>query len=99
MKTRKRKVYTEEYKQETVRLIESSELPVAQIGRQLGIHRNTLDQWRKEYGQAQEHQPSKSTVAAAQNAELLILRQEVQALRQERDILKKALAIISREPA
>jgi len=69
---------------------------MAQIARQLGIHRNMLAHWRKAFGKPGEKSLSDSRVAPTE--ELEWLRREVQALRQERDILKKALAIISREP-
>jgi transposase len=94
-----RKTYTKEFKQEAVRLAEASDLPMSQIARQLGIHRNMLAKWRQELGQPEETSTSLSQEGTGAEEELQKLRQEVQALRLERDILKKALAIISREQA
>jgi transposase len=93
---RERKVYTPEFKREAVRLAEESSLPMAQIARQLGVHRNMLANWRKTF--AKQGGKSLSDGPISPSEELEWLRREVQALRQERDILKKALAIISREP-
>ncbi len=42
-----RKSYTEEFKREAVRLMESSGKPVAQLARDLGINDNNLYRWRE----------------------------------------------------
>ena len=47
--TRKRKpykTYTREFKQEAVRLMESSDRPASEIAMELGIRRNQLYKWR-----------------------------------------------------
>ena len=97
MVQKERKTYTREYKIEAVRLVEGSELPMSQIARQLGVHRNMLANWRKKYSTVSEQAKVNNTNELPQKKELEVLRQEVKALKQERDILKKALAIISRE--
>lgn len=89
-----RRNYTEEFKREAVRLMESSGKPVAQIARDLGINDNNLYRWRGVYG----HQ-NPLAVNGSQTeieTELKRLRREVEVLRQERDILKKAMSIVSR---
>ncbi len=45
-----RKRYTEEFKREAVRLMESSEKLIAEIARDLGINDNNLYRWRGQYG-------------------------------------------------
>jgi transposase len=94
-----RKRYPKEFKLEAVRLAETSDLPMSQIARQLGIHRNMLAQWRKQLGQPEGTGTSINQEGTGGAEELQKLRQEVLALRLERDVLKKALAIISREQA
>ena len=89
--------YTREFKREAVRLAEESELPATQVARQLGIHRNMLASWRKQMAELGIRAFVHDSVAGAEEARLETLQQEVTMLRQERDILKKALAIISRE--
>jgi transposase len=42
------KVYTKEFKQEAVRLAQSSGKPIAQVARELGISDTSIHQWRKE---------------------------------------------------
>ena len=89
-----RKGYSEEFKRETVRLLESSGKPVAQLARELGISDNNLYRWRELYGS--QAQTGTNGNMAATEAEVKRLRREVEVLRQERDILKKAMHIISR---
>ena len=92
--TIERRKYTEEFKREAVRLMESSGKPIAEIARDLGINDNNLYRWRGLYGSQAEAKVDDSVTQMA--AELKRLRHEVEVLRQERDILKKAMSIVSR---
>ena len=89
-----RRRYTEEFKREAVRLMETSGKPIAKIARDLGVNDNNLYRWRSVYG-CQSQSTSNGSVAEME-AELKRLRREVEVLRQERDILKKAMSIVSR---
>jgi transposase-like protein len=42
------KVYTREFKEEAVRLAQTSGKPIAQVARELGISDTSIHQWRKE---------------------------------------------------
>jgi len=48
--TIERRKYTEEFKREAVRLMESSGKPIAELARDLGINDNNLYRWRALYG-------------------------------------------------
>lgn len=89
-----RRSYTEEFKREAVRLMETSGKPIAELARDLGINDNNLYRWRGSYGS--QAQDSSNGSAAEREAELKRLRRENEVLRQERDILKKAMSIVSR---
>lgn len=89
-----RRRYTDEFKREAVRLMETSDKPTAEIARDLGINDNNLYRWRRVYGSST--QAGTHISADAMEAELKRLRREVEVLRQERDILKKAMNIVSR---
>jgi transposase len=89
-----RKSYTEEFKREAVRLMESSGKPVAQLARDLGINDNNLYRWRAVY--SSPSQASTTGNMSDLEAELKRLQRENEVLRQERDILKKAMSIVSR---
>ncbi|QYO64864.1 transposase [Leptolyngbya sp. 7M] len=89
-----RKKYTEEFKREAVRLMETSSKRIAEIARDLGINDNNLYRWRRLYGN--QSQTNTNGSVAEMEAELKRLRRENEVLRQERDILKKAMSIVSR---
>jgi transposase len=92
--TTERRKYTEEFKREAVRLMESSGKPIAELARDLGINDNNLYRWRGVYGS--QAQASANGSGGEMEAELKRLRREVEVLRAERDILKKAMSIVSR---
>ena len=91
------RTYTREFKREAVRLAKESDLPATQVARQLGIHRNVLASWRKQLAEQGEQAFSGAPVESVEEGELEKLQREVKVLRMERDVLKKALEIISRE--
>ena len=81
-------------KREAVRLMESSGRALAQLARDLGINDNNLYRWRPLYGSAAHVHPTGTLTQM--EAELKGLRRENEVLRAERDILKKAMSIVSR---
>ena len=92
-----RKSYTEEFKREAVRLMETSGKPIAELARDLGINDNNLYRWRGRYGRQQQRSADDNPASVAElEAEVKRLQREVEVLRQERDILKKAMSIVSR---
>ncbi len=90
---KERRKYTEEFKREAVQLMETSGKPIAGIARDLGINDNNLYRWRGLYGSQSQVNTNGSVAEMA--AELKRLQRENQVLRQERDILKKAMSIVS----
>jgi len=93
----KRKQYDPEFKREAVRLAVESEKSVAQVARDLGIHRNVLYRWRKELIEGgQEAFPGQGKLKSS-DEETRRLKRELETVRQERDILKKALIFFAEE--
>jgi transposase len=94
---RQKRQYTKEFKQEAVRLYETSGKSVRQIEEELGMTAGLLNKWRyqqRDHGQqafvGRGHQSEAET-------ELRRLKRENEILRQERDILKKALVVFSKD--
>jgi transposase len=80
-----------------VRLAQTSGKPIAQIARELGISDSVIHGWRRELAEhGQEAFPGKGHQTALEE-ENCRLKREVERLQQERDILKKAMSIFSRE--
>ena len=92
MSTERRK-YTQEFKQEAVTLSNRSEKSIADIARDLGIKPKLLYKWR---AAAREAARAQASAPRGNSEEVLRLQRELAAVRQERDILKKALRIFSR---
>jgi len=93
----KRKVYTKEFKLEAVRVLESSERPAAEVARELGIRRNQLYKWQHEVRTKTERAFPGHGQHPERADELTRLRRENAQLREERDILKKAMAFFAKE--
>ena len=98
-KMRSKKVYTREFKLEALRLLKSSGKPKAALERELGLYDGQLSLWQKAFnkegGNVEQAFPGTGHQSDAE-AELSRLRRENEVLRQERDILKKAIAIFSK---
>ena len=91
------KVYTKEFKEEAVRLAQTSGKPIAQIARELGISDSAIHGWRKELAEhGNDAFPGKGHQTALEE-ENRRLKRELERVQQERDILKKAVSIFSRE--
>ncbi len=90
-----RKTYSREFKLEALHLLESSGKSAAQIARDLGMPEGSLYRWRNEFSARGDLAfPGQRNLPADQE-ELHKLERENEILRQERDILKKAVAIFS----
>ena len=93
--TKIRRSYTREFKLEAVHLLETSGRSAAQLERELGIGSGCLSRWKQEFAEEGEHAfPGHGRMAPDQER-IRQLEQENALLRQERDILKKAVAIFS----
>jgi len=94
-----RKTYTREFKLQALRMLTDQGLSVAEVARRLGVGENCLRHWRqaaREQGGAAF--PGQGNPSPA-DEELRRLRAEVQRLRAERDLLKKAAAYFASPPS
>jgi len=93
---KRRGSYTREFKEDAVRLVTDKEMPVAQVALDLGIHENTIYKWIRQYkADPAGAFPGKGRLKP-QDEEMRQLQRENEVLREEREILKKALAIFSK---
>ena len=92
-KSTSRKQYSSEFKREAVRLVTEGGLSMAQVARDLGLNDNLISRWKKEA--AQNGERAFPGQGHPQDEELARLRRENEVLRQEREILKKAISIFS----
>lgn len=87
-----RKKYTNEFKEETVKLIIEQGYTQAEASRNLGISDTNINRWLKGAGTS-----TVKTKPTTEQAELIRLKKENQQLRLEREILKKAAAFFANE--
>lgn len=94
-----RKTYTREFKLQAVGMMTTQGLSVSEVARQLGVSENCLRAWRDAAKQQGDSAfPGHGKLTAEQD-ELRRLRCEVQRLRAERDLLKKAAAYFANPPS
>ena len=92
----KRRMYSREFKQEAVRLAETSDKSIVQIEADLDIPHGLLNKWKRQLTREGQDAFRGQGRLSSSDAELAQLRRDNELLRQERDILKKALAIFTR---
>lgn len=96
MAERGRGSYSREFKEDAVRLVTEKGIPVTQVAMDLGIHENTIYKWMRQYkADPAGAFPGKGRLKP-QDEEFRRLQRENEVLREEREILKKALAIFSK---
>ena len=98
MQRKNRKNYTREFKIETVKLVTEGGASAAEVARDMDIHPNTLYKWIQQFAaKPQEAFPGKGHMACSDAETIRQLKRENERLKMERDILKKAMAIFSKE--
>ena len=95
--TKKRRIYTREFKVEAVRLVTEENYSIREAAESLGISGNSLRVWREELvREADEAFPGKGAVSSYKE-QMRKLQEENRRLRMERDILKKATAFFAND--
>jgi len=84
--TAHRRKYDEEFKQNALQMIEHGQ-SVRSVAQALGVSENLLHKWKQ----------SRRSLRSDLEAENADLRAKLRQVEQERDILKKALSIFSRQ--
>jgi len=92
----RRRKFSEQYRQDAVELWRSSGRSAAEIAKQLGIRADLLYVWGNRTRPPGAAAPARSPEELAR--ENATLREEVERLREQRDILKKSLGILSEPP-
>jgi len=93
----RREHYDAEFKREAVRLLLTSGKTATQLSRELGVSSWSLGRWKQEELKAMGEIEVAGEVRSATDVEQenRQLRRELEAMRRQRDLLKKAIAICS----
>src|SRR5512146_1519270 len=100
MEERKYRTYAKEFKLEALELLKRGDKSAGEIERELGITPGMLLKWKARYQiveDAQRHIRLGPSNLEEAKAEIRRLRQELTAVEEEREILKKALSIFSKK--
>ena len=92
----KRRTYTREFRIEAVRLLETSGKSGHEVEDDLGIGRGQVYRWRKQLSEEKGGLRAVPGTGKPRDEELVGLKRELAIVREERDILRKAVAIFSR---
>ncbi|WP_410673455.1 transposase [Amycolatopsis sp. cmx-4-68] len=91
----RRSKYPEQFRRDAVELVNSSDRPLRQVARELGVNHETLRSWVNVAKQAVEAGPPVEDPVVAD--EVARLRKQVAELQKEKEILRKAAAYFARE--
>ncbi len=92
----KNRHFSREFKRDAVLLVTEKGMPVGKIARELDIHPNLLHLWRRRFLAKGDKAFVGKGHVALEEAGIKRLRRELEKVKEERDILKKALAVFSR---
>ncbi len=94
----KRRTYEEEFKREAIRLVVEEGRKASEVENNLGIGKSLVSRWIREFKEDPEHAfPGQGRLKEPDEA-LRHLERENKILKEERDILKKAISIFSKNP-
>ena len=91
---RERRSFTSAYKAEVVELCRSSGQTVGKVARDLDLTETVVRRW---VAQAEVDSGRRTGLTTTERAELAQLRKENRLLREERDLLKRAMAFFAKE--
>ena len=92
MTKRNRRIFTDEFKLEAIRLVEETDKTMAQVSRDLGINNNLIGRWKKEFSDRK----IEATQIDDKDAEIRRLKAELRDLKEDHDIVKKAAAYFAK---
>ena len=94
-----RRTFTAEFKREAVRLATQAGNSKTEVANELGIHPNLLRTWVRQFAAGKWERTAGRPLKTEQQEEIERLRRELQRVKTERDILKKAVAYFAKEPS
>ena len=94
---RPRRVFSDEFKREAVRLAKERG-NIEETARELGIHANLIHDWKRRLATMKERETAFPGHGNTKDPELVRLQREYAQLKEENEILKKAVGIFTSRP-
>ena len=95
-KKKSRRNYSDEFKEEIVFLVTKEGRRSSEVARDFGIHRSVIDRWVRGFSGNEKSPNSTNGNRLQAEGEIRRLKQELASAKEDREILKKALAFFSR---
>ncbi len=88
--------FSKEFKRNALQLVMEKGVSVGKVARDLDIHPNLIHRWRRDYLAEGESAFVGTGKLKPEDAEFKRLQKELEDVKEERDILKKALSVFSK---
>lgn len=95
-RVRARSRYPREFKLEVVRRLQSGEKSLSELCRELNLSQQYVCRWKKQFAEETDGSAPSTPRARSTSAEVIALRNEVDRLKEENEILKKAAAYFAK---
>ena len=92
-----KRTYSDEFKKDAIRLLETSGKRLVDIERDLGVPHGLLRKWQQRFQVNPESEQLELSEVEQLKAELRAIKRELEITRMERDILKKTVGIFSKD--
>jgi transposase len=94
-----RRQFSGEFKREAVQLAKKPGNSAAQVAKELDLSESLLRNWIRQFGSGKWEAAPGKDLKAASTQELERVKRELNRVKMERDILKKALGYFAKDPA
>jgi transposase len=94
-----RRVFSAEFKREAVKLAKQAGASRAKVAGELGLHPNVLGRWVRHFESGKWRETPGAPLRNEQQLEIERLKRELNRVKTERDILKKAVAYFAKDPS
>jgi len=92
-----KKRFTPEYKEEIIKLVTERKKKISEVAKDIGVTSTSIRRWITQYGEyGKDAFPGKGNLRAEDDKIRKLMRDNID-LKEENEILKKAMAIFSRD--
>src|SRR3954471_4391026 len=96
-KARTRRHFTAEFKREAARLAQRPDVSPFRVAKELGLDHSVLRRWIQQFETGNWDETAGAALKSNRTEEVEHLRGELERVKAERDVLKKALAYFAKE--
>ena len=95
---KRRQKYDKAFKLEVLEMIQHSDRTIKSVAQELGIHPGIISRWRRQFREHEDDAFPGKGYQTPEDEEIRRLKKELADVKEERDILKKAVAFFAKRP-